>query len=95
MEQITDHEAILLLRQDIRVLKEGQDKFHTEMKEAFSDLKDNYSGRLNCTETRIEELEKETSDLSLIRKLVYGTVSIILTAVVGAGIYLIVSNRAV
>jgi phage host-nuclease inhibitor protein Gam len=95
MDQITDHEAILLLRQDIRVLKDGQDRFHAEMKESMGELKNNYSKRLDAVEEQIEIFGKQISDLSLIRKLVYGTVSIILTAVVGAGIYLIVSNRAI
>ena len=52
---VTDHEAILLLRQDVKALKDSQDIFHIDMKESFKDLKDNYANRL-------ETLEKSQRD---------------------------------
>jgi type VI protein secretion system component VasF len=66
--QLTVNESILLLKQDIKVLKEGQDKnfvslsnsqnnFHQEVKENFRDLKDNYSARLDGLETRMGSQE--------------------------------------
>ena len=53
--QITDHESILLLRQDVKALKESQDNFHVEMKESFKDLKDNYATRLDLVEKELSE----------------------------------------
>ena len=65
---LTVNESILLLKADVKVLQQGQDRnynnlkesqdvFHKEMKESFRDLKDDYSGRLNAVEIRTEGLE--------------------------------------
>jgi hypothetical protein len=56
--QITDHEAILLLRQDVRGLKESQDMFHKEMKDSFKDLKDNYATRLDLVEKGLNDADR-------------------------------------
>jgi hypothetical protein len=57
MQETTDHESILLLRQDIKNLKESQDTFHRDMKISMDDLKNNYSGRLDAVEARTKKLE--------------------------------------
>jgi BMFP domain-containing protein YqiC len=54
---ITDHESILLLRQDVKALKESQDGFHKEMKESFKDLKDNYATRLDVMEKGLNDAD--------------------------------------
>ena len=53
---ITDHEAILLLTQNVRQVKEGQDVFHKEMKDSFRELKDDYANRLAYAEAKIDSL---------------------------------------
>ena len=59
--QLTDHESILLIRQEIQQLERSQSEFHKEMRIAFTDLKDNYAGRLN-------EHDKQLSDLCATRQ---------------------------
>lgn len=100
-QNITDHESILLLRQDVKNLKEGQDEFHKEMKESFVDLKQNYVSRIEHIEivriqvdheNRTRNLEEVTSDLPLIKKIVYGTAGLVLISVGTAIIYLVVAK---
>jgi hypothetical protein len=55
--QYTDHEQILLIRQDIKNIKDGQDEFHVEMKASIKDLKDNYAVRLDTLDARTSALE--------------------------------------
>ena len=58
---LTDHEAILLVRQELQQLEKSQTEFHKEMRAAFTDLKDNYAGRLN-------EHDKQLTDLYATRQ---------------------------
>ena len=62
MAEITDHEAILLVRQELQQLKDSQSAFHKEMRESFSDLKNNYQGTLNDHEKRLVDLEATRVD---------------------------------
>jgi hypothetical protein len=55
---ITDHEALLLLRQDVQALKSSQDNFHKEMKESFTDLRNNYATRLDVIESEQNAADK-------------------------------------
>jgi hypothetical protein len=63
MEENVSRQDINLIKQvttlvaDVRNIKEGQDKFHLEMKDSFKRLEDNYAGRLNIIETRLNALE--------------------------------------
>ena len=53
----SDHDILNTLVANVGFLKEGQDKFHSEMRRSFDDLKNNYSGRLDRNEVRIKSLE--------------------------------------
>ncbi|MFA5993374.1 MAG: hypothetical protein WC823_00270 [Parcubacteria group bacterium] len=53
----TDHDAVVTLVAVVKNLKEGQDKFHVEMKDSFKDLKDNFAVTLANHEERIVRLE--------------------------------------
>jgi hypothetical protein len=53
----TDHDKLNTLVTTVQFIKEGQDKFHLEMKESFKELKDDYAGRLNVVEGRMESIE--------------------------------------
>ena len=55
---LTDHEAILLLRNDVKALKEGQDDFHMEVRQSLKDLKDNYATRLDVIEREQNATDK-------------------------------------
>ena len=52
-----DHDALVTLVANVGNLKEGQDKFYLEMKDAFKDLKDNFAAKLESHETRLNHLE--------------------------------------
>ena len=56
-QEQTDHDKINTLVTTVQFIKEGQDKFHLEMKESFKELKDDYAGRLGKVEDRAEALE--------------------------------------
>lgn len=58
----TDHETLLLVRQDIANLKESQAAFHKEVRQSFEDLKNNYSSTLANHENRIVGLESTKAD---------------------------------
>ena len=62
LKHLTDHEAILLISQDVRNLKKSQEDFHTEMRGAMTELKNNYQGTLNNHETRLTNLEATRVD---------------------------------
>ena len=62
---ITDHEAVLLISKDIKYIKESQENFHKEMRESFDELKNNYQGRLLDHDTRITNLESTRTDFRL------------------------------
>ena len=89
---ITDHEAILLLRQDVKAIKESQDIFHKEVKEAFKDLQNNYSSRLDSIETRCTKIENTSDTFSLVKTLVFSFIGMILVSVASALIYLVVKH---
>ena len=57
-----DHDILLRLVENVKNLKEGQDAFHKDMKEAISDLRNNYQGLLNDHETRLVALEATKAD---------------------------------
>ena len=61
-DNYTDHESILLIRQEIQQLKNSQETFHKEMRTSFSDLKDNYAGRLNEHDKILTELIATRAD---------------------------------
>jgi len=61
-EELTDHEQILLIRQDIKNLKDSQSDFHKEVRASFDDLKNNYSATLSNHENRIAGLEATRQD---------------------------------
>lgn len=65
---LTVNESILLLKADVKVLQQGQDRnynnlkesqdtFHTEFKAAIKDLKDDYASRLVTMETDVSSLK--------------------------------------
>jgi hypothetical protein len=62
---ITDHEAILLLRQDVKAVKDGQDRFHIDMRDSINDLKNNYSGKLNDFEDRLNRTDDALNEVKL------------------------------
>lgn len=70
----TVNESILLLKKDVQNLQQGQDRnynnlkssqdtFHSEMKESFKDLKDNYSAKLTGLD---EHLSKHDERLGVL-----------------------------
>jgi uncharacterized protein YeeX (DUF496 family) len=62
MEEQNDHDNLVTLIANFKSLKESQDRFHQEVKQNFMDLKDNYSGRIDNHEVRIQDLEKTKID---------------------------------
>jgi uncharacterized protein YllA (UPF0747 family) len=91
---MTDHEAILLMRQDLYNLKESQCAFHKEVREAFEDLKNNYSLTLSNHEGRIKDLEamkeqckKDIENLQKYYQLVSGAGLFFLLLISGMIIY--------
>lgn len=68
-EENEDHDNLVTLVADVRNLKEGQERFHLEMRNSIRDIKDNYTGKLNDHETRLNFLEnfrtKQTVLLSI------------------------------
>lgn len=65
LENMSDHDLTTTLVANVKTLKENQDKFHTEIKEAIKDLKTNYSDRINKLEdekTDKEFMDKTTAD---------------------------------
>ena len=54
----TDHDILNTLVADVRNMKEGQDKFHQEMKDSFRELKDNYASRLEYVERSLNDSSK-------------------------------------
>jgi len=73
---LTVNESILLLKADVKVLqqgqdrnykdlKESQDKFHIEMKESFIELKDDYAIRLSSAEVKIDSLATWRNSLAV------------------------------
>jgi uncharacterized protein YeeX (DUF496 family) len=61
MEQ-ADHDNLITLMSQMKSIKEGQDNFHKETREAFADLKNNYKARLDDYENRIITLEATKQD---------------------------------
>ena len=62
MAELTDHEQIILIRRDIQNLKESQAEFHKEVRQAFEDLKGNFSATVANHESRIINLEATRQD---------------------------------
>ena len=67
-QELTVNESILLLKADVKVLQQGQDRnynnlkdsqdtFHSDMKVAIKELKDDYARRLSISEEKIKSLE--------------------------------------
>jgi hypothetical protein len=54
----TDHDVLNTLVETVKNMKEGQDKFHIEMKESFADLKYNLADRLTKVETGLSNADK-------------------------------------
>lgn len=54
----SDHDILNTLVANVANMKEGQDKFHQEMKDSFRDLKDNYANRLEMVEKGLSDAEK-------------------------------------
>jgi hypothetical protein len=84
-QNITDHESILLLRQDVKVLRD-------EMHDGFKTLKDNYSDRIGKLESDVKDLNEKTRYLPLITKVVFSTAGFILIGVLGAIMVLIIPH---
>ena len=56
-QNLTDHESLLLLRQEVKSVKDGQDIFHQEVRSSFKRLEDGYAKRLDTLENKVENLE--------------------------------------
>lgn len=54
----SDHDILTTLVADVRNMKESQDRFHTEIKEAITDLKENYATRLESVEKEINNADR-------------------------------------
>lgn len=92
MEQATDHDNLVTLIANVKTLTKSQENFHAEVKEAFRDLKDNYSSRIDKIELRCTNIESECTSYNLVRKIVYSFVALVLTAVGSSIIYLVVEK---
>lgn len=62
IDGLSDHETLLLVRQDIKTLKESQADFHKEVRQNFEDLKNNYSSTLAKHERDIIDLMATRAD---------------------------------
>ena len=54
----TDHDILTTLSADFRNMKESQEAFHKDMKEAFADFKYNLADRLTKVETGLIDADK-------------------------------------
>jgi|GEM_PF-5204066 hypothetical protein len=54
----SDHDILNTLVANVSNMKEGQDRFHQEMKESFRDLKENYADRLSKVENGLSNADK-------------------------------------
>lgn len=62
------------------------------IKEDIRILNDSTANKINDHEARMRTLEKESEDYVIVKKVVYGAVGLVLTTVLGAIIYLVVSR---
>lgn len=54
----SDHDSLVTLVETVKNLKDSQDKFHQDIKDSISELKDNYASRLNVVETELRVADK-------------------------------------
>lgn len=91
-KSITDIQANQIRREAEEI------KRHSELTKALETLRDGYVTRtehdkdLAELEERLKPTEESTRDIAIIRKLVYGCASLILTSVVVALIYLVINK---
>ena len=95
-QSLADHEAILLLRQDIQNVKAGQDQFHVYVKETLSRI-EAQTIKTNGRVTAIEKdyvVAKDVEGFPAIKKLVYGAVALVLSTVIVGGLsYIVVTHK--
>ena len=76
-QQKKDHDLIVTLVEAFKNLKESQDKFHCEMKEAMKDLKDNYSTKIMDLSVKVDTLQEQVERLKLWRSGIVACVALI------------------
>jgi uncharacterized membrane protein len=57
-----DHDILTTLVANVGNMKESQDKFHREMKESMTELKNNWQGKINKNTDDIDSLAKDKAD---------------------------------
>lgn len=82
--QQLDHDLLIELRTEMRAIRED-----------IKNMRDDISGSVSDHETRIRDLEKLTDDYKTVKKIVYGAVTLILIAFLGAVISFFVAPKTV
>lgn len=92
---------IQYIQRDIQEIKQQLKDHTTEEKAIWKEYSDNSVSRVEHKEVvdqvtdhekRIRALEEVVSDVATIKRLVFGVVGLILTIVIGSGIYLIINR---
>lgn len=77
-----DHDVLLTLVANVSNLKESQEKFHSEMRTAMEDLRNNYSWQLSNHETRLNKLENSRVKINTLLSVGIGILTLLVSILV-------------